>query len=1394
MQQAEAQIRSLESLLTNAVTRPAADLLIRAVSNRLGIPPAVQQALRNPAVLRTRQLREIVADAARVRAEGRTSPSPADAALEAFFRSVYDVRSAVVGYVQADIERGTPAAERRLLSRVNVALRGVSRMADSYRRMPRAFSALTSANERLVYDYDAARQASIRGNVRRAIEIAMREIPSVVPDARENATEGSLELQAVSRHRDLILRAIRQAGVDQGLPARLITQFDMMAPLQDYDRPPPDIVSARQVGNVADQVLDFWLYASQAQRRGDFPAGIDGMNSVLIAEPISTRLRELLDRNGVEGEFLVNYLVFTTQPDNASRRNHLGTYRLTTARDLGRQVIDSMLAGQQRLLSFFVEKEGSDPALSGTITAIHVTVFRIPPGALLGIARDPVERVRDMVGCRGDKHFVRDISIPSGASAMIGDVFVHNPVDQNGHEDCLIRAVHRAITAGHEMGMWQQSAPGDPKHSRGFRAKNGAPPTGRLDIARFLMPLARACNCNIDVYQMADAGYQLTKYLGADIGKKHTVRILSAGHHVFTLFDSPIHDHTCSKCGKVYKKVHTCNNKRKLFFQSIQSGLIDARTKKVVQQVADDLAEAKRELREKPYQPLEVQDITEGKRSAKQVVVWDAETFRNERGKHFAYLICAYNATTKEECVFWGRDCLVQFLFYLARIKSHTKLVSFNGSNFDMYLLMEAYIATAPFHEEIRNNLKPVSGSIIFNSGIEGCDFGKYIQHRDIYRMGANSSLAKIAKSFGLEICKGVFPHDFIKDWSDLEYMGPRPAAEFYPASHRDRLDETEVKEGELWVLRDVATDYCMQDCRVTYEIWEKMCGVMQAEMGADLPKFITAPGMTYGCWTNSKIYKAPEPHQIRQHRRDPLTYPDPWDISRLVTMDLGDLKVVRSKEMNDFFVAGTYGGRVNYFSRHFRSSQLDGFVSKEVAYQDIRDCMIDTDAVSLYVSAMTLKTACDIPIEFPSGEAHWTTSAENRDLQELLTRGDWSALDEEFIGFMQVHVVPNKSYIVSVLPKRSPRRGGCLWDNLDSHPDHPPVYTSKEIVLAMRHGYRFTLVRAIEFRGERLRPFDDYISKTFDMKDRASREGNTVLKHLAKLLGNSVYGKMLEKLRTGRTQWVSNLQEYMEFLQECEVTDYVKCGNQLLMTGECRDVELRIRKASYLGAFITSFSRMIIDEVIFNAGDPTRRDLSLAPGYGDTDSAFVRRQCAIKMKQMGHCGEGRGQVNNDIGGDIHTLSAESNGDNALIMELIVVGPKFYYCAYAKPDGSMGEHKRAKGLPADQLTREDFVRILHGEQVRTARDSIKRIRLAKPHEMRAGKKDFDLESVVVERVAGRNKPINRYDLPATEGTSNWTSVPWGHPLVPPGAETSYLELHYGRSPSNTDIIRSTSVH
>lgn len=351
---------------------------------------------------------------------------------------------------------------------------------------------------------------------------------------------------------------------------------------------------------------------------------------------------------------------------------------------------------------------------------------------------------------------------------------------------------------------------------------------------------------------------------------------------------------------------------------------------------------------------------------------------------------------------------------------------------------------------------------------------------------------------------------------------------------------------------------------------------------------------------------------------------------------------------------------KASYGGRCFPQKQF--FESKDHE----TDYLVDIDVVSLYPTAMAQYV---YPIGEHKEELREPTLAYWCDLMNGLQVRPFK------LAIMECDITPNKRLVSPVLPRRE--NGKLYWD---LHDIKHGVYTTVDLERAIRHGYKITKIhRAISWR-ESGDVFADYITKVFKMKQNAKKD--TPQYSVAKLMMNSLFGKMLQAPITQKSKVVSTLEELNKVRSDNKVLDFDFLGEEkLFVSYEPYELDETVTKPTYLGAFILSYSRLIMDKYVDAIDGYNNMDTTFY--RTDTDSLIIHARELEKVKQ--YIGKNLGDIDFDIKGKI--------------VQFGEVCPKVYVCNYVKEDGSIGKHVRAKGFDKksqEQLAFDDIKRMLFG--------------------------------------------------------------------------------------------------
>ena len=696
--------------------------------------------------------------------------------------------------------------------------------------------------------------------------------------------------------------------------------------------------------------------------------------------------------------------------------------------------------------------------------------------------------------------------------------------------------------------------------------------------------------------------------------------------HTLTLF-------MCEHCGQrdiVNMSKHICNpNKVSYFHKRVHNNIV---------------YEDKR--------PSQNEGLTVKQCLWEHIMFYDFETFFNGK-KHMVYAVGASHVKpdgAREYFSFTGDTALETFMQYLQELSDEgikLTLVSYNGSNFDHYFLLENQIQTNGKIEEFVMN----KGRLLQIH---------FMGHRllDLWNFLGPASLDANCKSYQIPISKHVFPHLYPRDWSHIDYVGPLLGEEFYPAQMREKYREWSATLPDNYVFNfmDECEHYLKLDVRCLEELGIRFMTEMWNNFQVYLPNYMTLSQTAFALWRASLNPNWQIPLPV-----DPVLY----------------------KLTNE----ATYGGRCHFVKRHFQSSTyLEGIT----LYDDITDYLVDLDVVSLYPASM-------MDIEYPCGPVSYlSSSADVKVVQDWLDQtGDIP------IGIYEVEVICPEHFVVTPLPRKNDK-GHTVWNNLSSERQ---VYTNVDIRTGMRYGYSFQIISAYVWK-QKQPLFGQYIHDMFQnkaqqdvFKQTKDPQYNPAAREVFKKLMNALYGKMMQKRQFEDHDFVNNdlaeddkeqNKKWSRFLDQHEGVQYRELSEStMLISGDRKDFDKTVTKPHYLGAFILAHSRVIMNNM-YDIIDPTRLmhptnyswkdSMSNSFFYTDTDSLIVH------SSQMAQC-------SHKMGKDLGMLADELDGGK--IVEGYFLSPKLYCVKYVTPDGVAHEKVRAKGIPNAMLRFQDYKNMFH---------------------------------------------------------------------------------------------------
>ncbi|ESP01769.1 hypothetical protein LOTGIDRAFT_172416 [Lottia gigantea] len=195
--------------------------------------------------------------------------------------------------------------------------------------------------------------------------------------------------------------------------------------------------------------------------------------------------------------------------------------------------------------------------------------------------------------------------------------------------------------------------------------------------------------------------------------------------------------------------------------------------------------------------------------------------------------------------------------------------------------------------------------------------------------------------------------------------------------------------------------------------------------------------------------------------------------------------------------------------------------------------------------------------------------------------------------------------------------------------------------------------------------PYRDYILILRDLRNKYKREGNIVGSNCMKLLGNSLYGKSIQKdIFTTRHLWneatlQANFDSRVKTYEKINDTQYIvetEIEEKEITTEDSKSTGLT---PSHLGSFVLSHSKKILNNFIHVINGFYKPEIY----YTDTDSLYISSKNWKKLNRAG------------------------------------LAPKVKYNIVLTSDGVLKEKKTFKGYSNDKISVEDYVQLASGHDV-----------------------------------------------------------------------------------------------
>ena len=711
-----------------------------------------------------------------------------------------------------------------------------------------------------------------------------------------------------------------------------------------------------------------------------------------------------------------------------------------------------------------------------------------------------------------------------------------------------------------------------------------------------------------------------------DNGYEETLILLKIAGHVYLVKDTTVYKNRCTKCGDFrdlgIETTHKCSQTKLSYYQN-----------KICEN--DTLV----------VKPLR-------KDHKKKWVFWDLETMPCGRGEvHSVYAVGWWDCETERYFVEYGKKSFSKFLKWVGENEGKT-YIAFNGAKFDFYFIQNAILN--------KTNHKPRH---INSNGrlLSLCWGGKYVE--DIDRWVGESrvwdtalfmpgfSLKSACKAFDTKNKKGDFDHTKMRSWSDVyKYKN-----EVLPYLRSDVLS-----------LRDLTKKY-VETCELDYgasptqyltlssyaeNIWKSMLvGVVIEIPDMEKQDFIGKSVMGGRCYPTQKTFKSSLADKIN-HLWSPIKELIQKADALIDDPDIFELEKVKILET------------------HKNTPKL------QKLYLDLKkseDYIFNGDVNSQYPASMA---GCGLMETFyPSGFSTWIDNSE--ECKKIFDTN-------KQLGIFHIkytcptnlrHPDPRKKILVQKSGKKI--SCGVEWSLVDGE----GVFNTIDIQNMIQHGYNIEFLnKGLVWEGITDQIFKKYVNFVYQLKVDASRTGNEVKRQIAKLMMNSLYGKMLQNPIKSVEQICRNSDDIEKFLLDHVITlwEIVDASDDkpeyiILLGDKIKDHQVS-KKPRHLGSFILAYSRRLWYKFL-ECCDPTMTKHLIT--YVDTDCAHLFGKYHKILEQ-----------NNMIDNDkLGYLSNDCKKD-ALIYQEKNLAPKTYNYLALDKNGKVWTVMKSKGIMKKKLQQE----------------------------------------------------------------------------------------------------------
>ena len=542
----------------------------------------------------------------------------------------------------------------------------------------------------------------------------------------------------------------------------------------------------------------------------------------------------------------------------------------------------------------------------------------------------------------------------------------------------------------------------------------------------------------------------------------------------------------------------------------------------------------------------------------------------------------------------------------------------------------------------------------------EKCGAATSQRKLEIDKIFDNLRTGNTDEQFRLLLRKGVYPYEYIDDWSKFNETKLPPIEKFYSKLNLSGISEIDYdhaqrvwKEFNMKILGDYHDLYLKTDVLLLANVFETFRKTCLEHYQLDPAHFYTSPGLAWqACLKKTGI----------------------------------NLELITDPDMLLMFEKGTRGGMTQAVHRYASANNKymgDSFdSSKPTKYVQY------LDANNLYGHAMSQK--------LPNGGFKWVsekylhlfTKEFIHELVEISKETNDNGRDKGYLLEVDVSYPKELHDAHNDLPFLPERMNLNGVEKLV-----PNLYDKEKYVVhiaaldqALQHGLILKKVhRVIEFdQSDWLKP---YIN--FNTQLRTSSK-NDFEKDFFKLMNNSVFGKTMENIRKHRNvKLVTNKKAYLKNVMQPNFKSRLVFSETLVgceMGKKC----IVMNKPVYIGQAILDLSKIVMYEFHYDYMIPKYEAQKLKLCYMDTDSLVYEIQTEDFYKDIADDVKDRFDTSNYSKKDAKPLPIGLNKKvigvmkdemgGKIITEFVALRPKLYAYKAQTSEFSELEDKKCKGI------------------------------------------------------------------------------------------------------------------